>query len=103
MPSNSVTIGLFLLQQTLPPTVVPELIPYSGPITLCVGRNMKVTSRYIIHRKYKHTLIDKWWSVLALHPYLQIGVNVMHMLYEGTDSLFLFIDDFLHPQDDDDA
>ena len=92
--SYIVTIGLFLFQQKLPPSVVPELMPTHGPITLAI-RHKKFMARYIISPRTGNIHITKWEAVMAMHPHMKMGANVMMMLYKGTEGLFLFIDDML--------
>jgi hypothetical protein len=79
----------------LPLSVVPELMPTHGPITLAIGNNNKFMARYIISPRTRNIHITKWEAVMAMHPHLKMGANVMRMLYEGTEGLFLFIDDML--------
>ena len=80
------------LQQKLPREVVPELMPRRGPITLAVGNNKKVMSRYSISRADGRIHINSWAQVMEVLPSLKIGDNVMFMLYESTKGLFLFMD-----------
>ena len=37
---------------------------------------------------------------MAMRPHIKMGANVMLMLYEGTEGLFLFIDDMLFQAND---
>ena len=80
------------LQQKLPREFVPKLMPHRGPITLAVGNNKKVMSRYSISRADGRIHINSWAQVMEVLPSFKIGDNVMFMLYEGTKGLFLFID-----------
>jgi hypothetical protein len=79
----------------LPPSVVPELMPTQGPITLAIGHNKKFMARYIISPRTGNIHITKWEAVMAMRPHLKMGANVMLMLYKGTEGLFLFIDDMM--------
>ena len=57
-----------LLQQKLPREVVPEL-PGRGKITLALGYNQKVMSRYSINRQDGRIHINKWGkSWPSVHP-----------------------------------
>ena len=80
------------LQQKLPREVVPELIPHRGKITLALGYNQKVMSRYSINRQDGRIHINNWGEILAIRPSWKIGDNVMFMLYKGNNGLFLFIE-----------
>ena len=79
----------------LSPSVVPELMPRHGPITLAIGHNKKFMARYIISPRIGSIHITKWEAVMEMRPHLKMGANAMLMLYEGTEGLFLFIDDML--------
>ena len=80
------------MQQKLPREVVPDLMPCRGPITLAIDTNKKVMSRYAINRKDGRIHINKWGKIMAIHPSWQVGDNVMFMLYEGINGIFLFIE-----------
>ena len=79
------------LQKKLPREVVPYLMPRHGPITLAIGTNQKVMSRYAINRKYGCIHIYKWGKIIAIRPSWQVGDNIMFMLYKGINGIFLFI------------
>ena len=83
------------MQQVLPPSVVPELIPSTGPITLAIGQNNKVMSTYILGPRNGSIIIHKWYLVMEIRPQLKMGDNILLYLYEGTEGPFLFIQDIM--------
>ena len=85
-----------VLQQVLPPLVVPELIPSAGPITLAIGHNKRVMSSYNLSPRNGTIQIYKLDAVMVIRPQLKIGDNILLMLYEGTEGLFLFIEEVFH-------
>ena len=64
-----------------------------GPSILAIGHNKKFMARYIITPGIGTIHITKWEAVMEMRPHLKVGANVMLMLYEGTEGLFLCIDD----------
>ena len=91
----SVKIVLLVLQQVLPPSVVPELIPSAGPITLAIGQNKRVMSSYNLSPRNGTIINHKWNAVMEIRPQLKMGDNILLFLYEGTEGLFLFIEEVL--------
>jgi hypothetical protein len=89
-----VTIGFYYtFQQKLPAVAVPGSISRRGRITLVPANNAKVIARYCISRRNGTIQISKFSLVVAMHPYWKIGDTVLLLLYQGTEGLFLFIDE----------
>ena len=72
---------------------VPGLISQRGRITLVPANNAKVIARYCISRRNGTIQIKKFLLLVAMHPYWKIGDTVQLLLYQGTEGLFLFIDE----------
>jgi hypothetical protein len=87
----SVTIVLLVLQQVLPPSVIPELIPSAGPITLAIGQNKRVMSSYNISPRNGTIFIHKWNVVMEIRPHMKMGDTAFLFMYEGIAGIFLFI------------
>ena len=95
-----VTIGFYVtFQQKLPAIAVPGSISRRGRITLVSANNAKVIARYCISRRNGTMQINKFSLVVTMHPYWKIGDTVLLMLYQGTEGLFLFIDEMSSRRD----